>query len=90
MNYITLYFDENPHPHFCKDHQPNDSEISANMFARVFLMPRAGALKSIPDDELASGKISLTTVLILESLFGVSHVAMLIRLKELKLISNSI
>lgn len=85
-----LYFDENPQPHFCKAGQPDESERSANMFARAFLMPRAGVMKAIPDEELAIGQMSLTTVLKLESLFGVSHTAMLIRLKELKLISNSV
>ncbi|MBE6231257.1 MAG: ImmA/IrrE family metallo-endopeptidase [Bacteroidales bacterium] len=83
-----LFFDENPQPHFCKEEQIDESERAANMFARAFLMPQAGVMKAIPDDELASGKVSLTTVLNLESLFGVSHMAMLIRLKELKLISN--
>lgn len=85
-----LYFDENPQPHFCKEGQHDESERSANMFARAFLMPRAGVMKAIPDEELATGQVSLTTVLNLESLFGVSHTAMLIRLKELKLITNSV
>jgi len=39
---------------------------------------------------LTTGKISLTTVLNLEALYGVSHMAMLIRLKELKLISPAL
>lgn len=85
-----LYFDEEPQPHFCKEGQIDGSEKSANMFARAFLMPQAGVMKAVPDEELASGKVSLTTVLNLESLFGVSHMAMLIRLKELKLISSSV
>lgn len=85
-----LYFDENPQPHFCIEGFPDESERSANMFARAFLMPKAGVMKLIPDEELATGKVSLTTVLNMESLFGVSHKAMLIRLKELKLITNSV
>ena len=85
-----LYFDENPQPHFCKEGQLDESERVANMFARAFLMPRAGVMKAIPDDVLATGQMSLTTVLNLESLFGVSHMAMLIRLKELKLITSSV
>lgn len=85
-----LYFDENPCPHFCKEGLLDESERAANMFARAFLMPRAGIMKSIPDEELASGRVSLTTVLNLESLFEVSHIAMLIRLKELKLIPYSV
>lgn len=85
-----LYFDKNPQPHFCKEGLPSESERSANMFARAFMMPKAGVMRAIPDEELASGLVSLTTVLHLESLFGVSHMAMLIRLKELKLITNSV
>ena len=53
-------------------------------------MPKAGIMKSISDEELTTGKISLTTVLNLEALYGVSHMAMLIRLKELKLISPAL
>lgn len=82
-----LYFDPNPHSHFCEAGNQDESERAANLFARAFLMPKAGIMKSIPDDELTTNKISLTTVLNLEALYGVSHMAMLIRLKELKLIS---
>ena len=83
-----LYYDPAPHSHFCTEGVQDESERAANMFARAFLMPKSGILKSISDDELASGMISMTTVLGLEALYGVSHMAMLIRLKELKLISS--
>lgn len=85
-----LYYDANPHSHFCQEGNLDESERAANMFARAFLMPKAGILKSIPTGELLSGNISLTTVLNLETLYGVSHIAMLIRLKELKLITNAV
>lgn len=85
-----LCFDDNPQPHFCKEGQIDDSEKSANMFARAFLMPRGGIVKAIPTEELHPSKISLTTVLRLETLFGVSHQALLIRLKEMKLISSDL
>ncbi len=85
-----LYYDPDPHSHFCKEGNQDESERAANLFARAFLMPKAGILKSIPAEELSSGKISLTTVLNIGSLYGVSHMAMLIRLKELKLISSSV
>lgn len=84
-----LYFDPSPHSHFCKEGNLDDSERAANLFARALLMPKAGIMKSISDDELLSGKISLTTVLNLGALYGVSHKALLVRLKELKLISPS-
>lgn len=84
-----LYFDHDPHSHICREGLSDESERSANMFARAFLMPRAGILKSIPDDELSTNALTLTTVLDLEALYGVSHTAMLIRLKELRLLSNA-
>ena len=85
-----LYYDADPHPHFCQDGNLDESERAANMFARAFLMPKAGILKSIPAAELLSGNMSLTTILKLEALYGVSHMAMLIRLKELRLITNAV
>lgn len=85
-----LYYDPNPHSHFCREGIQDESERAANLFARAFLMPKAGILKSTPSDELSSGKLSLTTVLNLEVLYGVSHIAMLIRLKELKLITSAL
>lgn len=85
-----LYFDESPRTHFCKEGLVDDSERSANMFARAFLMPKAGLMRAIPDAELIAGKISLTTILNLEALFSVSHAALLIRLKEMKLISSAL
>lgn len=85
-----LYYDPSPHSHFCKEESQDETERAANLFARAFLMPKAGIMKSISDDELTSGKISLTTVLSLGALYGVSHTAMMVRLKELKLISSSV
>lgn len=83
-----LYFDENPHPHFCREGVTDETERSANIFARAFLMPKQGVIQSIPDKEILSKDIKLTTILNLEALYGVSHTAMLVRLKELKLINN--
>ena len=85
-----LYYDPNPSPHFCNEAYSDDSERSANLFARSLLLPRQGLIKAIPDDELQSGSVSLTTILNLEALFGVSHQMLVIRLKELKLISQSL
>lgn len=81
-----LYYDDDPHIHFCREGLPDSSERSANLFAGAFLMPRSGLIQRIPDQELLSRDLSLTTLLDLEALFAVSHTAMLVRLKELKLI----
>lgn len=84
-----LYFDENPEPHFSgSEFNANPSERSANMFASALLMPRTGICNVIPNNELISKNISVDTVLRLESLFGVSHTTMVLRLKELSLIAN--
>lgn len=85
-----LYFDENPLPHFCNAGQLDDAEKSANIFAGAFLMPRLGLIQQIPEKELLSKNISLTTILNLEALFGVSHSALMVRLKELKFIKEKL
>lgn len=51
-------------------------------------MPKLGLIQYIPDKELLTKNISLNTILNLEALFGVSHTALLVRLKELKFISE--
>lgn len=83
-----LYFDGNPRPHFCQVGKLDDEEKSANLFAGAFLMPKLGLIQHIPDEELFSKKISLNTILNLEALFGVSHSALMVRLKELKFITE--
>lgn len=85
-----LYFDEDPQTHFCKAGRLDDAEKSANVFAGAFLMPKIGLIQHIPDKELLSRNISLNTILNLEALFGVSHSALLVRLKELKFISEKL
>lgn len=85
-----LYFDENPQTHFCKAGQLDDAEKSANVFAGAFLMPKLGLIQHIPDKELLSKNITINTILNLEALFGVSHTALLVRLKELKFISEKL
>ena len=83
-----LYFDKELQPHFCRKGQLDDVERSANIFAGAFLMPKLGLIQYIPDKELLTKNISLNTILNLEALFGVSHTALLVRLKELKFISE--
>lgn len=83
-----LFFDENPEPHFCGTlMETNPSERSANMFASALLMPRTGICSNIPNRELMTRDVSIETILRLEYLFGVSHSTMVLRLRELKLIT---
>lgn len=84
-----LFFDENPTPHFCCQSSQGDAqERSANMFASALLMPREGLFQNIPSEELLTKNVSVETILRLEHLYGVSHTTMVLRLKELKLITQ--
>lgn len=84
-----LYFDEAPAPHFCSQQNHCDpTERSANMFATALLMPREGLCREMPSEELISKNATIDTMLRLESIYGVSHSTMVVRMKELKLISQ--
>lgn len=65
----------------------NREEYNADIFSSYLLMPEAGIMKQIPEEELAWGKeISLATIIKLEQYFGVSRSAMLIRLDKIGLL----
>lgn len=65
----------------------NREEYNADIFSSYFLMPEAGIIKQIPEEELAwGGEISLATIIKLEQYFGVSRTAMLIRLDKIGLL----
>ena len=84
-----LFYDGNPKPHFCKTCTAgNSAERSANMFASALLMPKEGLSYNIPGRELIDKTVSIDTALRLEQLYGVSHSTLVVRLKELKLISD--
>lgn len=62
-------------------------EYNADVFSSYLLMPKAGILNLIPEEELArGGEISLPTIVKLEQFFGVSRSAILVRLGKLGLI----
>lgn len=62
-------------------------EYNADVFSSFLLMPEAGVLSCIPEEELArGGQISLPTIVKLEQHFGVSRLALLVRLDKLGLI----
>ncbi|MCQ2147174.1 MAG: ImmA/IrrE family metallo-endopeptidase [Bacteroidales bacterium] len=85
-----LYFDQKPEPHFSgADTESNLSERSANRFASALLMPKSGLLNNIPTEEIQTSTISVDTAIRLEYLFGVSHKTLVVRLKELRLASQS-
>lgn len=85
-----LFFDEDFNS-VCQAGQfdkKNKGEYNADIFSSYLLMPKAGILNVIPENELAkAGKISLPTIVKLEQHFGVSRRALLTRLSKLGLLS---
>ena len=82
-----LYYDESPVPHMC-DGIASGVERDANLFASALLMPREGLLSMVSDFEVKNRKIKLATVLRMEQLFGVSRHTLLVRLKDIGLITE--
>jgi Zn-dependent peptidase ImmA (M78 family) len=66
------------------------SEYVADSFSANLLMPRAGLLELIPENELKKDRITLRTILYIENYFKVSRLALLIRLKSFDLISENL
>ena len=84
-----LYFDENPTPHMCCGGPASGQEKNANRFASALLMPRVGLLSCLSVGEIEGRDVDIATVLRMEQLYGVSHSTLLIRLKDLGLISSA-
>lgn len=83
-----LLYDDSPEPHMC-DGVAIGVEKDANLFASALLMPREGLLKMVSDEEVKSRKVKLATVLRMEQFFGVSRNTLLLRLKDIGLITES-
>lgn len=84
-----LFIEESPIPHNCAtEGGKSESEQCADAFAQMFLMPYAGILQLIPDEDLKSKNISLATIIRLEHYFSVSRQAIVNRLFDLRLISR--
>ncbi len=87
-----LYVQEEFTPHHSKASAFNRSdkiEYSADLFATYLLMPHSAIISLIPNEELVKDKITLETILKIEHYFSCSRTALLYRLKEMNLISNS-
>lgn len=82
-----LYYDESPEPHMCGG-VATGAEKDANLFASAFLMPREGVLSMVSDEEVKTRKVKIATVLRLEQMFGVSRNTLLLRLKDIGLITE--
>ena len=79
-------------PHACNPGNSNgvdSNEKFADAFASEFLLPEMGIKKMIPLKELDKKEISISTILVLENYFSVSHSALLVRLRGLDLITSN-
>ncbi len=86
-----LYIQSDFTPHRCSAgifNSKDENENRADLFAAHLLMPKEGILYLVPDKELGKDKITLETILRIEHFFSCSRIALLVRLKELQLISQ--
>ncbi len=65
------------------------NEYNADVFASYLLLPKEGLLDNIPNLEIVKKKVSLKTILYIEHFYSCSRRALLVRLKDLKLITSS-
>jgi Zn-dependent peptidase ImmA (M78 family) len=89
--FYHLYCQEDFKPHACNPGNTkgvDTNEKLADAFASEFLLPEMGIKKMIPLKELDKKEISISTILVLENYFSVSHSALLIRLRGLDLITS--
>lgn len=83
-----LFYDEKPEPHVCSG-MATGIERDANLFASALLMPREGLLQEISEQEIRLHKVDMATILRLEHLYGVSRMSLLVRLKDIGIISEN-
>ena len=87
--FYHLFYDDNPMPHMC-DGKATGEEKNANMFASALLLPRGGVLSMFSPEEITGRTVKLATILRIEQFFGVSRLNLLLRLKDLGLISEKL
>ena len=64
------------------------NEYDADLFAMYLMLPEDSILSRIPDDEFEKSKISISTLLTIERDLQCSHLALLYRLFNLKIINK--
>ena len=72
------------------DGKATGEEKNANMFASALLLPRGGVLSMFSPEEIIGRTVKLATILRIEQFFGVSRLNLLLRLKDLGLISEKL
>lgn len=86
-----LFIQENITPHYCNPEfsaGKDKDEKMADLFASYLLLPEKGLKLIIPPAEYDQKQLTIATILKLEHYFQVSHQSLLIRLRDLKLISD--
>lgn len=69
------------------DHK-DENEMLADLFAAYFLMPEDGILHQLYKKVKNLNNVEINDIIFLEHLFGVSHKAMLVRLKQIGIINE--
>ena len=83
-----IFFDENPKPHICSDGVSDVAEINANLFASALLLPKAGLIEFLSNEEIKHKNVGIATIIRMEQYFSVSRQSILFRLKRLGYISE--
>ncbi len=83
-----LFYDEHCEPHVCaKSGGKNGAEYNADAFAAALLMPCDGVMQFLSNEEIKRKNVGLANIIKLEQYFSVSRLSLLIRLKNLGLLS---
>lgn len=83
-----LCIEKDPRPHICQG-EKTPSEKNADLFAAEILMPRDGVVGFIPPKELETKTISIATILKIEHYYAVSRTALLFRLQNIGVLTES-
>ena len=86
-----LYVEEHPTPHKCNPGNGSKDPVEqcADKFASCLLMPESGICQLVPEQELRTKEVSIATILKLERYFSVSRSALLYRLLNINLITET-
>jgi len=87
-----LFYDPDFKPQRCQAGRfpkKDASELKADLFASYLLLPEDGITDMIPESEMIQDQIQLSTLLKIEQTYGSSRMALLLRLKSMKIISQT-
>lgn len=87
-----LFYDTSFTPHKCQTGRfpkRDSSELKADLFASYLLLPEDGVTNMIPEPEMVLNGIQLATLLKIEQTYSTSRMALLLRLLNMKLITQT-